>query len=237
MPARITRDDEGINLYFTDYADRYEVSEEFAYDFIADYDHDDNAIGLEILWNETERAGMAEGPVLAFGIFGVALAELSWRYQVDIADTGRAVEDALCQRLEEMIAALGLGLRVHRGRAGALFDFAIVDVCGDLLVAVDLKTGIFCQDETQQHIKVLKEAVVPTHPGAIGICVFIDLAKQGHSCPPAVEPGRWIGWPPVKLSSGSHVWAHIAIIPPAGCGYPWLPKGFLPSRDEAKVGA
>ena len=235
MPARITRDDEGINLYFTDYGNRYEVSEEIAYDFIVDYDRDDYVIGLEILWNESKRAGMAEGPVLAFGILGAALAELSWRYQADIADTGRAVEDALCQRLEKIVAALGLGFRVYRGQPDALFDLAILDAGDNLLVAVDLKMGIFRQDKAQQHIKILKETVVPTHPGAIGVCVFIDLARQGRPCPP-VKPGRWVDWSQGKLSGGGRVWAHIAIIPPAGCEYPWLPKGFLPSRYEAKVG-
>ena len=229
MPARITRDDEGINLYFTDYANRYEVSGEFAYDFIVDYDPDDNAIGLEILWNERERAGMAEEPLLAFGIFGTMLAGLRWRYQAEIADTGRAIADALEQRVAEIISALGLDLKVSRGQPGALFDLAILDASDNLLVAVALQTGKFRQDKVRHYIKALSEVVIPVHSGAIGICAFIDLTGQNHHYPP-IEPGCWVDWPEAKLPDGGHVWAHIAIIPPADCNYPWLPKNFLPSR-------
>lgn len=235
MPARITRDDEGINLYFADYAD-YETSGDFAYDFIVDYDHDDNAIGLEILWNERERAGMAEEPLLAFGIFGTALAGLRWRYQADVVDTGLSMTDVLRQRLEEMITALGLNLRVSVGQLDALLDLAIRDVAGNLLIAVDLKLGKFRQDRAQRYIEKLKETVILAHPGAIGICVFIDLTGQSQRIPP-VKPGRWIDWPEAKLPGGGHVWAHIAVIPPADCEYPWLPKSFLPSRYEVEVGA
>ena len=236
MPGRITRDDEGINLYFTDYANRYEVSGEFAYDFIVDYDRADNAIGLEILWNESNRAGMDEEPLLAFGIFGTALAGLSWRYEVEIADGGRAIDDALSQRLEEIIATLGLGLRVSRGQPDALFDLAILNAANNLLIAVDLKTGNFRQDRVQQYIRTLEETVIPAHPGAIGICAFIDLTGQRRHNPP-VKPGCWIDWPKAKLPGGGHVWAHIAIIPPVDREYPWLPKAFLPSRYEVEVGA
>ena len=236
MPARITRDDEGINLYFTDYANRYEVSGEFAYDFIVDYDRDDNAIGLEILWNERERAGMAEEPLFAFGIFGTALAGLRWRYQSDVIDTGLSIVDVLRRRLEKMIADLSLDLRVSDGHPDALFDLAILDAAGNLLIVVNLKLGKFHQDKSRQYIKTLRETVIPAHPGAIGICAFIDLTGQSHHNPP-VEPGRWIDWPEAKLPGRGHVWTHIAVIPPADCEYPWLPKSFLPSRYEVEVGA
>jgi len=236
MPARITRDDEGINLYFTDYANRYEVSWEFAYDFIVDYDRDDNAIGLEILWNEHERAGMAEEPLLAFGLFGTALSGLRWRYQADVLDTGWPIIDVLRRRLNEVIAALNLDFRVSSGQLGAPFDLAILDVSGNPLIAVDLKVGKFHQHRAQQYIKALNATVLSAHTGVIGICVFIDLTGQSHRKLP-VKPGRWIDWPEAKLPGGGHVWAHIAIIPPVDCEYPWLPKGFLPSRYEVEVGA
>ncbi len=235
MPARITRDDEGINLYFADYAD-YETSGEFAYDFIADYDRDDNVIGLEILWDERERAGMAEEPLLAFGIFGTALAGLRWRYQADVVDTGLSVIDVLRRRVEGMINALGLNLRVSYGQPGHFFDLAVLDVGGNLLLAVDLKTGKFHQDRAKQYIRTLKDAVIPANSGAIGICVVIDLTGESQRYPP-VKPGRWIDWPEAKLPDDSHIWAHIAIIPPVDCEYPWLPKSFLPSRYEVEVGA
>lgn len=235
MPARITRDDEGINLYFADYAE-YETSGEFAYDFIADYDRDDNVIGLEILWNERERAGMAEEPLLAFGIFGTALVGLRWRYQADVIDTGLSIIDVLRRRLEGMITALGLNLRVSWGQLDESFDLAVLDVSGNLLIAVGLKVGKFDQVRAQQHISTLKEAVIPSNSGAIGICVFIDLTGDGHRNPP-VKPGRWIDWPEAKLPDLGHVWAHITIIPPADCEYPWLPKSFLPSRYEVEAGA
>ena len=235
MPARITRDDEGINLYFADYAD-YETSGEFAYDFIADYDRDDNAIGLEILWNERERAGMAEDPLLAFGIFGTALAGLRWRYRSDVADSGLSMIDVLRRRVEGMISALSLDLQVSLGRPGESFDLAIRDVVGEPLVAVDFKEGKFHQDRVQRAIKTIREAVIPANSGAIGICVFIDLNGEGQ-CHPPVKPGRWIDWPEAKLPGNGHVWAHIAIIPPMDCEYPWLPESFLPSRYEAEAGA
>ena len=236
MSARITRDDEGINLYFTDYANRYEVSGEFAYDFIVDYDCDDNALGLEILLNESRRAGMDEEPLLAFGIFGTALAGLRWRYQADVVDTERPIIDVLRRRLDEMIAALNLGFRVSSEQPGAPFDLAILDVSGNLLIAVDLRVGKFHQDRAQQYIKTLNETVLSAHTGAIGICVFIDLTGQSHRKPP-VKPGRWIDWPEANLPGGGHIWAHIAIIPPVDREYPWLPKTFLPSRYEVEVGA
>lgn len=235
MPARITHDDEGINLYFADYTD-YETSGDFAYDFIVDYDRDDNAIGLEILWNERERAGMVEEPLLAFGMFGTALAGLRWRYQADVVDTGLSVIDVLRRRLEEMIAALSLDLQVSVGQLDAPFDLSIQDAAGNLLIAVDLKLGKFHQDSAQQYIRTLKGTVIPAHSGAIGICVFIDLTGQDHRDPP-VKPGRWIDWPEANLPGGGHVWAHIAIIPPVGCEYPWLPKTFLPSRYEVEASA
>ena len=235
MPARITRDDEGINLYFADYAD-YETSGEFAYDFIADYDRYDNVIGLEILWNERERAGMPEEPLLAFGMFATALAGLRWRYQADVVDTGLSIIDVLCRRLEGMIAGLDLDLQVSFGQPDQSFDLAVRDGGGNLLLAADLKAGKFHQGRAQQHIRALERAVIPANPGAIGICVFIDLTGDGHRNPP-VKPGRWIDWPEAKLPDYGHVWAHITIIPPVDCEYPWLPKSFLPSRYEVEAGA
>ena len=234
MPARITRDDEGINLYFADYTD-YETSGDFAYDFIVDYDRDDNAIGLEILWNERERAGMAEEPLLAFGMFGTALAGLRWRYQADVVDTGLTIIDVLHRRLEQMITALRLDLLVSFGIPGQPPDLAILDVSGNLLLAVDLKVGKFRRDKAQEYIGQLKETVIPVQPGAMGICVFIDLTGQSHRDPP-VKPGRWIDWPEAKLPDDGHIWAHIAIIPPVDCEYPWLPKSFLPTRYEVEAG-
>ena len=235
MPGRITRDDEGINLYFADYID-YETSGEFAHDFIADYDRADNTIGLEILWNERERAGMAEEPLLAFGIFGTALAGLRWRYQADVVDPGLSIIDVLRRRLEGMIAALGLDLRSSPGQPGQSFDLAVRDGCGNLLIAVDLKIGKFHQNRAQRCIRILKDVVLPANPGAIGICVFIDLTGESDRCPP-VKPGRWIDWPEAKLPDSGHIWAHIAIIPPMDCEYPWLPNSFLPSRYEVEAGA
>ena len=235
MPARITRDDEGINLYFADYTD-YETSGDFAYDFIVDYDHDDNALGLEILWNERERAGMAEEPLLAFGIFGTALAGFRWRYHADVVDTGLSITDVLRRRLEVMIATLGLDLQVAVGQPDPHFDFAIQDVAGNILIAVDLKIGKFHRDKAEQCIRALKETVIPAHPRAIGVCAIIDLTGKSHRNPP-VKPGRWIDWPEAKLPHGGHVWAHIAIIPPVDCKYPWLPQSFLPSRYAVTAGA
>ncbi|MCY4415714.1 MAG: hypothetical protein OXE87_05320 [Chloroflexi bacterium] len=233
MPSRITRDDEGINLRFADY-DHYETSGDFAYDFIVDYTPEDRAIGLEILWNAQERNGLAEGPVLAFGIFGSALAEMGWRYNSDVVDAGRKAVAALHHRIKTMIDSVGADLRVSSDtpvavRGGTrIFDLIVSDPVGKPLVCAEVKQGSFQRQAVEQLAYYLKNLADTT---AIGVCVFIDETGEAHHNPP-VEPGRWIDWPQATLPSGRPIWAHVMIIPPAGCEYPWLPKSFLPSWHE-----
>ncbi len=233
MPAAIRRHPEAMSLRFADLP--YEVSEEFADNFVADFSPDDQVIGLEIVWSDSYRKG-SEPALLAFGLFGAALAGLGWRY----CKTESGVIATLHQQIFGMIEATGLGWHVSAEAPVGLkeapprLDLAIADGAGNLLLCAEVKQGKFRQDEVQEYAKFLRETVIPAHPGTIGVCVLIDDTGQGHRNPP-VPPGRWIDWPEAKLPNGGHVWAHIAIIPPTGCVYPWLPEGFLPSRGAVNA--
>lgn len=232
MPESIRRHQEAMYVAFA--GPPHEVSEEFADNFIADYSLDDNVIGLEILWPDTYRSG-SEQHLLAFGIFGVALAGLSWRYDAQIAATEGDVVSALHKTIKWMIGQSGLDLLACRetpentDTAVPRPDLTITDGAGHPLLCAVVKRVPFARKAVQHCTDVLRNDTLESFRGAIGVCVFIDETGHGHRNPP-VEPGCWIDWPKATLSGGDHVWAHISVIPPVGSVYPWLPKGFLPAR-------
>ena len=239
MSASIRRHEEA--MYVPLAGPPYEVSGEFADNFVADYRPDGNVMGLEILWPDSYRAG-SEPSLLAFGIFGAALDGLGWRYNADVNDSDGDVVVSLRKKLETLLNQSSLDLRLsnetphcHHNGCGKL-DLAILDPTGKLLLCADIKRGDFQPEKVAAPIRLLQKTVIPAYPGAVGVCVFVDETGRGHRSPP-VEPGRWIDWPEAKLPGRGHVWTHIAVIPPVDCEYPWLPKSFLPSRYEVEVGA
>lgn len=239
MPAAITRYPEAMYVPFA--GPPYEVGEEFADNFVADYSPDDRVIGLEILWPDSYRAG-SEPALLAFGIFGAALAGLGWRYAADVLVAEADAASILRQRIDGLLAQSGLNLRVSDAvpvnvtdDRQVWLDLAILGAGGAPLLCAEVKRHPFDPVKVQEHADLLGKKALPAFPGAIGVCVFIDeTGKRRHRTPP-VAPGRWVDWPEAKLPGGGHVWAHIAIIPPHDRNYPWLPKGFLPTRGAVNA--
>lgn len=224
--SRLRWDEEGVSLRFADFP--YESSEEIADGFIVDASHDHRVAGLEILWPEAERTGCAPEPVLAFGLLCAALAGLSWQYNNCLRNSVRLPEVGIQRRLEWMIETTGLDLKVSRempfaDRSDARrLDLAILDRGGRPLICAAIKRGEFQRDVVQTYTDLLKNVVIPSYPGVVGVGVFIDETGQGHRHPP-VEPGVWTDWYNTAVSGGK-VWAHNTIIPPSGCDYSWLPK-------------
>ena len=234
MPAAITRYPEAMYVPFA--GPPYEVSDEFADNFVADSSPDGRVIGLEILWPDSYRAG-SEPALLAFGIFGAALAGISWRYASDVLAVDNPVAAILRQRIGELIAQSRLDLSISGAiPVGAsdngkmLLDFAVLGSDGTSLLCAAVKRRPFDRETVQQYANWLRKRALPAFHGAIGVCVFIDETGESRHRTLPVPPGRWIDWPKAKLPGGGHVWAHIAVIPPHDRVYPWLPDGFLPSR-------
>lgn len=234
MPAAITRYPEAMYVPFA--GPPYEVSDEFADNFVADSGPDGRVIGLEILWPDSYRAG-SEPALLAFGIFGAALAGISWRYASDVLAVDNPVAAILRQRIGELIAQSRLDLSISGAiPVGAsdngkmLLDFAVLGSDGTSLLCAAVKRRPFDRETVQHYTDWLRKRALPAFHGAIGVCVFIDETGESRHRTLPVAPGRWIDWPKAKLPGGGHVWAHIAVIPPHDRVYPWLPDGFLPSR-------
>jgi hypothetical protein len=219
-------DDEGAWIKLADVP--YEASEEIASGFIVDAGADHRVTGLEILWPETERSGYSEKPVLAFGLFCAALAGLSWQYNDYLGNSTRYPALGIYRRLEWMINATGLDLRVSRetpvaaDKRAQRLDLAILDNSGGPLICAEIKRGEFRREFVQRYTDLLTRTTAPVYPGAIGVGVFIDETGKGYRNDP-VEPGVWTDWHHTVVPGGK-VWSHNTIIPPSGCDYPWLPK-------------
>ena len=233
MSANIKRCPELMYLRFADLP--HGTAEEFADNFVADFSADDRVIGLEIDWSDSYRSG-SEPELLAFGVFGAALSEIGWRYNADVLGRESRVLPILRRHLERLIKQGRLDFRVEQEvplsfhSVRTRLDLAICDAGGNVLLCAEVKRHPFDPVKVQEHADLLCQKALPAFPGAIGVCVFIDeTGKRRHRTPP-VAPGRWVDWPAAKLPGGGHVWAHIAIIPPHDRSYPWLPKGFLPTR-------
>ena len=226
ITPRVRWDDEGAWLKLAGLP--YEASEEIASGFIVDASPDHRVTGLEILWSEAERAGCSEEPVLAFGLFCAALAGLSWQYNAYLCNPEWDPVAGIYRRLEWMIDATSLDLRVSRetpvaARNGAHpLDLAILDDSNHPLICAEIKRGEFQRDVVQRYTDLLRDITIPSYPGAIGVGVFIDETGQGN-CNPPVDPGVWTDWYETIVPNGK-VWAHNTIIPPSGCNYSWLPK-------------
>ena len=234
---RVRWDDEGAWLKLADFP--YEASEEIASGFIVDASPDHKVIGLEILWSEAERAGRSEEPILAFGLFCAALAGLGWQYNEYLRNSVRYPAAGIYRRLEWMINATGLDLRVSRETPAAantganLLDLAILDNAGQPIICAEIKRGEFQRDIVQRYTDLLSNTTLPSYPHAIGIGVFIDETGHGYRNRP-VEPGVWTDWHNTAVPGGK-VWAHNTIIRPSGCDYPWLPKELRDPMFKAQI--
>ena len=228
MTSRIRWDEEGACVKFVDLP--YESSEEIASGFIVDRSPDHKVAGLEILWPESQRAGSAREPVLAFGLFCAALAGLSWQYGEYLRNPAarRHPADGIYRRLQWMVSASGLNLGLSRDTssvaygAGHPLDLAILDDAGNPLICAEIKRGRFEREVVQRYTHLLRSSTIPAYSGAIGVGIFIDDTGQGDHNDP-VEPGVWTCWHNTRVH-GSKVWAHNTIIPPSGCDYQWLPR-------------
>ena len=227
---RISRHPEAMALHFSDR--RPEVSLEIAANFIVDFSADDDITGLEILWDDADRAG-SESALLAFGIFGAAVVWLGYHYA---AHSGPKIRWATLRKAEQLISAAGLPLRVAPSAPNGL---TIADDGGKPLLCADfqhqprrfLKTcsadpPAAPMEEIRSAIKRLTQSVLPANPSAIGVAVAID-ESDNLRCNSPIHPGRWLAWRGAALPGGGHASAHIAIIPPQNCAYPWLPRHFL----------
>ena len=223
----------------------YAVSLEIAGNFVVDFSPDDDIVGLEILWNDADRAG-SEPALLAFGIFAAALVWRGYHHREHPLDKMRA---AVYQKAAGFIAAAGLRLQASLAGDSGL---TIQDADGGLFLCADLqyypqralkpapvkehKSPPEQWDDAIRQIRSgihnLVETVLPGHPNAVGVAAFIDESGSlRHRA--SVAPGQWITWP----EATPLVETHIAIIPPTGCVYPWLPEGFLPSRGAVNAAA
>ena len=240
MPVAINRHPEAMYLHFADLP--YKVSWEFADNFVANFSPGDDIKGLEILWDDSARAG-SEPAMLALGVFGSALAWLGCHYT---KYRGTRMRRAVLRKAGLFIAAADLGLRAAAsGATGLTFR----DAGGNALLCADLqchprhaliqaRAAKSAENSDRMATPMadirsdaarLAQTVLPKHPGAIGVAVTVDelsLLRNEHP----VAPGRWIDWPEALLPNGSQFRAHIAIIPPHDRAYPWLPKGFLGTR-------
>ena len=236
-PPQVRWDGEGAWIKLADLP--YETSEEIANGFIVDSSPDHRVIGLEILWPEAQRAGYSEEPVLAFGLFCAALAGLSWQYNDYLRSPVRHPEVGMYRRLEWMIDATNLDLRVSRetrvavDTGASLLDLAILDKSDRPLVCAEIKRGEFQKEIVQRYTELLSSTTLPSYPYAIGVGVFIDETGQGYRNKP-VEPGVWTDWHNTDIQGGK-VWAHNTILPPLGSNYPWLPKELRDPMSKAQI--
>lgn len=245
MSAAINRHPEAMYLHFADLD--YEVSLEFADNFVVDFSPYNDITGLEILWDDADRAG-SEPEMLAFGVFGSALLWLGYNYAMH----GRPkMRQAVLRKAKQFTAAADLGLQAAAsGKTG----LTIADCDGKSLLCADLQyqprrllkaasapkpaPGIALLDtqmaEVGSAVNDLSQTVLPPHPGAVGVAVAVDELGILHRQQPAT-PGRWVDWPEALLPNGGQLWAHIAVIPPSDRRYFWLPDGFLPGKGAASA--
>lgn len=210
------------------FADRRpEASLEIADNFIVDFSADNDIAGLEILWDDADRAG-SESALLAFGTFSAAAVWLGYHYE---EHQRPKMCDAALRKAEDFIAASGSQLRVAANGPNGL---TIADAEGRLLLCADFQyhprhaiigdyTAPAVQmEEIRSAIDRLSQNVLPANRGAIGIAVAVDEFSFLR-CQQPIEPGLWNAWPKSRA-------AHLAIIPPRNCSYSWLPKHFLDFR-------
>lgn len=222
---KISRHPEAMMLRFADR--RPEVSLEIADNFIVDFSADNDITGLEILWDDADRAG-AETAAQAFGVFSSALAWLGCHYD---QWSGEKMGGAVLRKAKRFTSAVDLQLRVTANGPNGL---TIADAEGRLLLGADFQyhprhaiigdyTDPAAQmEEIRSAIDRLSQNVLPASCGAIGIAVAVDEFSSLRRQQP-IKPGRWNEWPKSRA-------AHLAIIPPRDCSYPWLPKHFLNFR-------
>ena len=222
---KISRHPEAMMLRFADR--RPKVSLEIADNFIVDFSADNDITGLEILWDDADRAG-SESALLAFGTFSAAVVWLGYHYE---EHERPKMCDAALRKAKDFIAATGSQLRVTANGPNGL---TIADADGRLLLGADFqyhprhaiirgyRVPAAQMKEIRSAIDRLSQNVLPANRGAIGIAVAVDEFSLLRRQQP-IEPGRWNAWPKSRS-------AHLAIIPPRDCYYPWLPKHFLDFR-------
>jgi hypothetical protein len=243
---KVSRHDEAMYVRFADFP--YGMSLEIADNFVVDLSPAHDIIGLEILWDETDRAD-SEFPMLAFGILAAAMFWSRHHYneifrcEEVIKDSQQHIAPAVRIQTQKFIDAAGLPMRVVSERRA---DLNILDYDGKALLCADFRypwrrlarrtasgdhgwTPAIVNDLIHASLYKMQTQLLPTLPGAVGLSVFIDETGELHR--DVTEGlGSWIEWPEATPNNGGNVWAHIAIIPPADHEYPWLPKTFLPTR-------
>ena len=232
-PPEIRRHPEAMYVRFADLP--HEVSLEVADNFVVDFSPDNDIVGLEILWDEAERAG-SEPALLAFGMFASAVV---WRGYHHHKQSGPKIASAVIRKVKDFIASAGLQLSAH---FSGNTELAIQDENGKLLLCADLRyypqnitrPGNVKESRTPREllnaevgkirlaIDNLAQTTLRQNPGAIGVAVFVDeIGTLRYSEP--VPPGKWVTWP----ESAKDVSTHITIIPSANHSYSWLPDTFL----------
>ena len=225
----IRRHPEAMYVRFADLP--YEASWEVASNFVVDFSPDNDIIGLEILWEEADRAD-SEPALLAFGMFASAVV---WRDYHHKEHNGPKMRWAVLRKVKEFISAAGLPMQVSLSGQTAL---TINGEGGKALLCADLqyyhkrvlspakpnkpKSTPKPVGKIRSAIDNLCKVTLPNNPDAVGVALFVDAfgaVPYGES----VSPGKWITWP----ESAKYVRTHIAVIPPNGRTYPWLPDGFI----------
>ena len=230
----IRRHPEAMYVPFADLP--YQVSLEVASNFVVDFSPDDDIIGLEILWEDTYRDG-SEPALLAFGLFASAVV---WRDYHHKEHNGPNMRWAVLRKIKHFISAADLPMQAGLSGQTAL---TIKGEAGKALLCADLQyypKRVLKSAHTKEPksppkpvgkirsaIDNLSEVTLPNNPDAVGVALFVDAfsaVPHGES----VSPGKWITWP----ESAKYVRTHIAVIPPNGCAYPWLPDGFKSMRTQ-----
>ena len=231
----VRRHPEAMYVRFADLP--YEVSLEVADNFIVDFSPDNDIVGLEVLWDDTDRSG-SEPALLAYGVFAAALVWLGLRHNKYSA---AYLRQTLLRKIERFISAVELplqvvssgdsGLIVSEQSGGALLCADLQHYRGSILWAADgsqrepsaLSEQLHIERERlRSSIDQLSQTIQSECPGAIGVGAFVDpygLLRHRE----AISPGRWVTWPDAPSNS----WVHIAIIPPHDRVYPWLSDGFI----------
>ena len=181
----IRRHPEAMYVRFADLP--CEVSLEVADNFIVDFSPDDDIVGLEILWEDTDRDG-SEPALLAFGMFTSAVVWLGYHHG---EHSKQEFLGTVFRKVKGFIAATDLQLQVgYRGNTG----LTIRDENGKPLICADfgfypqrvLKSGWdqnrkspaeLLDDEVgkiRSAIKNLAENVLCGKLGAVGVAVFVD---------------------------------------------------------------
>ena len=226
----IRRHPEAMYVRFADLP--YEVSLEVASNFVVDFSPDNDIVGLEILWPDTDRAS-SEPALLAFGMFAAAVV---WQGYHHKAHTGPNIRWAVLRKVKKFIAAADLPMQA--GYSGNT-RLTIRDEYGKSLLCADLQyypkrmlkpVKLGKRPSSPRPVRKIRTAIdnladvtLPDNPDAVGVAVFVNtfgVVPFGES----VSPGKWIAWPEADNLARTH----IAVIPPYGCVYPWLPDGFIP---------